>query len=182
MCGDTGLSAAKYASIWLPPQKVHDCLHQYTAKLWQSYANTSMADQPILLQQLRGALETQIGASPLLVNQLALAARLQELMDIPFQVVSQRTPSELPQTRVHVSIAFRYGQPSIPSVLQQLQRRRNQRMKLLVIPLYPQQTSSCTASAFDAIFKEIESWRQGHSFSTECLKSDKILHLLGTST
>jgi ferrochelatase len=42
-----------------------------------------------------------------------------------------------------------YGNPSIGAVLERLQREGNER--LLVLPLYPQYSSSTTASVFDAV-------------------------------
>jgi ferrochelatase len=50
---------------------------------------------------------------------------------------------------VDVALAMRYGQPSIPSVLAQLQQKRVER--LLVLPLYPQYSATTTATVFDAI-------------------------------
>jgi len=50
---------------------------------------------------------------------------------------------------VIVDFAMRYGNPSIPSVLESMFRQGVR--KLLVIPLYPQYSASTAASTFDAI-------------------------------
>lgn len=57
------------------------------------------------------------------------------------------------QSRGHeglvVDFAMRYGNPSIPSVLENMMQQGVR--KLLVLPLYPQYSASTTASTFDAI-------------------------------
>ena len=50
---------------------------------------------------------------------------------------------------VVVGFAMRYGNPSIPRVLDEMQQQGVQ--KLLVLPLYPQYSASTSASTFDAI-------------------------------
>ncbi len=51
---------------------------------------------------------------------------------------------------VHVDYAMRYGQPSIPATLTRLKAEGFTR--ILLLPLYPQYSSSTTATAFDAAF------------------------------
>lgn len=51
-----------------------------------------------------------------------------------------------------VGFAMRYGNPSIPKVLDQMQEQGVR--KLLVVPLYPQYSASTSASTFDAIAKD----------------------------
>jgi protoporphyrin/coproporphyrin ferrochelatase len=58
---------------------------------------------------------------------------------------------------VEVALAMRYGEPSIPSVLEDLRRRNVTR--LLVLPLYPQYASSTTATAFDEVNDVLRRWR-----------------------
>lgn len=58
---------------------------------------------------------------------------------------------------VEVALAMRYGEPSIASVLQQLQQKNIER--LLVLPLYPQYSASTTASVFDAVGNELKTQR-----------------------
>lgn len=52
--------------------------------------------------------------------------------------------------QVQVAYAMRYGAPSVPQVLQQLQERGCTR--ILVVPAYPQYAGSTTASVYDAVF------------------------------
>lgn len=52
--------------------------------------------------------------------------------------------------RVVVDYAMRYGQPSIPQTLSRLKAEGCKR--ILLLPLYPQYSSSTTATAFDAAF------------------------------
>ena len=58
---------------------------------------------------------------------------------------------------VEVAYAMRYGNPSIASVLRELRERNLAR--LLVVPMYPQYAGSTTATAFDAVFAELGTWR-----------------------
>lgn len=60
-------------------------------------------------------------------------------------------------TAVQVEIGMRYGNPSIASALLALQEAGAQR--IVVLPLYPQYSSSTTASTFDAISAELKRWR-----------------------
>ncbi|WP_166259975.1 ferrochelatase [Marinobacter salicampi] len=53
---------------------------------------------------------------------------------------------------VIVAFAMRYGNPSIPDVLEELKSQGAR--KLLVLPLYPQYSASTSASTFDAIARE----------------------------
>jgi len=58
---------------------------------------------------------------------------------------------------VELDFAMRYGNPSVPAVLQAMRAAGVGR--LLVLPLYPQYSGTTTASAFDAVFAEIGRWR-----------------------
>src|SRR5690606_7398290 len=75
--------------------------------------------------------------SPLLVLTTALAAALQERL-------GQRLPSP-----VVVEPAMSYGQPSIHSALERMFVQGTGR--ILVLPLYPQYSSSTTGSVFEAV-------------------------------
>ena len=81
------------------------------------------------------------GGSPLLVYGQRLARQMQHA---------------LPD--VQVRLAMRYGNPSIPDVLRQLQAEGMQR--LLVLPLYPQYSASTTAAVYDAVNQELATWRR----------------------
>ncbi|ACJ30357.1 Ferrochelatase [Shewanella piezotolerans WP3] len=56
-----------------------------------------------------------------------------------------------------VRFCMRYGQPSVASTLQDMHKEGID--KLVVLPLYPQYAAPTTASAFDAIAKELMTWR-----------------------
>lgn len=59
--------------------------------------------------------------------------------------------------KVKVALGMRYGNPSIASALRQLKEAGVER--ILVFPLYPQYSCTTTASTFDAIASELQSWR-----------------------
>jgi ferrochelatase len=59
--------------------------------------------------------------------------------------------------RVTVDLAMTYGQPAIVPVLEQFRRRNVQR--LLVLPLYPQYSSTTTGSIFEFVTRELGRWR-----------------------
>lgn len=82
--------------------------------------------------------------SPLLVHTRDLAAKLQAAL------ATDGRPLE-------VHMAMRYGNPSIPQVLDQLRQRGLRR--LLVLPLYPQFSATTTASVFDAVADALKAWR-----------------------
>lgn len=69
----------------------------------------------------------------------------------------EKSISPLFKDQVTVALAMRYGNPSIPSVLQTLREKNIQR--LLILPLYPQYSATTTASIFDAITSELQHWR-----------------------
>ena len=50
-----------------------------------------------------------------------------------------------------------YGQPSISSVLERFREQNVQR--LLVLPLYPQYSSTTTGSIFEFVTRELSQWR-----------------------
>lgn len=56
-----------------------------------------------------------------------------------------------------VKLGMRYGNPSIASVLRELQSEGVR--KIVVLPLYPQYAGPTTGSTFDAIAKEFRTWR-----------------------
>lgn len=58
---------------------------------------------------------------------------------------------------VVVGFAMRYGNPSIPRVLDEMQQQGVR--KLIVLPLYPQYSASTSASTFDAIAKDFSKRR-----------------------
>jgi len=58
---------------------------------------------------------------------------------------------------VSVAMAMSYGPPSLTSQLRKLQKAQCQ--QVTVIPLYPQYSSTTTASVFDAVATELMQWR-----------------------
>jgi ferrochelatase len=58
---------------------------------------------------------------------------------------------------VPVALGMRYGSPSIGAGLRELRARGVAR--ILVLPLYPQNSCSTTGSTFDAVARELASWR-----------------------
>lgn len=75
--------------------------------------------------------------SPLRVGSEALAAALQDEL-------ARRMPGP-----VQVALAMRYGQPSVKTQIERLQREGVRR--LLVLPLYPQYSATSTGSVLDAV-------------------------------
>ncbi len=68
---------------------------------------------------------------------------------------TDNSPNETPD--ISVEFCMRYGQPSVSDTLK---RMHNDGIdKMVVLPLYPQYAAPTTASAFDAIAKELMSWR-----------------------
>lgn len=83
--------------------------------------------------------------SPLLVLTRRLAAALESRL-------AQRRPDP-----IRVELGMRYGKPSIADALEKLRQANVQR--LLVLPLYPQYSGTTTGSTFDAVSRELSSWR-----------------------
>lgn len=71
----------------------------------------------------------------------ALREQLKDIIDVPFVV----------------ELGMRYGNPSIASAMEKLRAANANRV--LVLPLYPQYSSSTTASTFDAIAQTVAKWR-----------------------
>ena len=54
-------------------------------------------------------------------------------------------------------VGMRYGNPSIPSALKNLQKQKVR--KLLVLPMYPQYCAATTGSTFDEVTNALQKWR-----------------------
>lgn len=80
--------------------------------------------------------------SPLKVHTECQAVLLQDCLN-----------EKIKDTPVVVDYAMRYGNPSIPDVLEKLKTQNCQR--ILLVPLYPQYAASATATAIDAAFVEL---------------------------
>lgn len=82
----------------------------------------------------------------------------------PLLVISRKQASALAQEfstrhpdKIVVELAMRYGSPSISHALRKLHAAQIDR--LLILPLYPQYSATTTASTFDAISHELNTWR-----------------------
>lgn len=71
----------------------------------------------------------------------------------------QALAEQLKKDKVHVvsELAMRYGNPSIQSGLVKLKSQNVDR--LLVLPMYPQYSASTTASIFDEVTAQLQTWR-----------------------
>lgn len=56
-----------------------------------------------------------------------------------------------------IKLAMRYGKPSIKSVLDEFKSENI--VKLVVLPMFPQYSSSTTASVFDEVSSHLKSWK-----------------------
>ncbi len=84
--------------------------------------------------------------SPLALGTEALSTRLGEAL-------RERRPGP-----ILVRHAMRYGEPEIGKVMRELAAAGARR--LLVLPLFPQYSATTTASAFDAVARELARWRR----------------------
>ena len=82
----------------------------------------------------------------------------------PLKVITSKQAIEIKKSLeksldfpIKVAFAMRYGDPSIRSTLKTLQDANVKR--ILVLPLYPQYSATATGSTFDAITKEMQTWR-----------------------
>ncbi|WP_428613091.1 ferrochelatase [Shewanella sp.] len=79
----------------------------------------------------------------------------------PLMAISKAQRDKLAQqlsgSDVNVAFCMRYGQPSVKETLRRLHSEGTD--KLIVLPLYPQYAAPTTASAFDALTKELAQWR-----------------------
>jgi protoporphyrin/coproporphyrin ferrochelatase len=81
--------------------------------------------------------------SPLLIHSRAIT---KALADNPAQGAN-----------VVLALGMTYGRPSISSALRELKQKGARR--ILVLPLYPQYSGTTSASVFDAVTRELQSWR-----------------------
>ncbi|HZI64019.1 MAG TPA: ferrochelatase, partial [Thermoanaerobaculia bacterium] len=82
----------------------------------------------------------------------------------PLMVISRRIARALEEAvrgqglqGVHVALGMRYGSPSIAEALRELDAKGCRR--ILVVPLYPQYFAGTVGTTFDAVFRELETWR-----------------------
>jgi ferrochelatase len=78
----------------------------------------------------------------------------------PLLAISKRQQSSLQQhfgDTVRIKLGMRYGNPSIFSALQEFRKEGVRR--IVVLPLYPQYAAPTTGSVFDAVSRELQTWR-----------------------
>jgi len=84
-----------------------------------------------------------------------------ELDESPLKTITRAQAAKLGKAmkakRVRVDWAMRYGNPSIPSRLDAMQKAGCDR--ILVIPLYPQYAAATTATVCDKVFQVLETMR-----------------------
>lgn len=71
--------------------------------------------------------------------------------------LTEKIASRFQAKGVTVEYAMRYGEPSIGGRLRVFKEQGIE--KLIVLPLYPQYSSTTTASIYDAMIKELNQWR-----------------------
>ncbi len=106
--------------------------------------------------------------SPLLLLSQRLSQRVGELL------------SERVGTPLHVALAMTYGEPSVPAVLAELQRKGCRR--LLILPLFSHYSSTSTGAAFDAVMKELMTWRRVPELRTVQEYHDEPAHIAALAT
>jgi len=76
----------------------------------------------------------------------------------PLWVYSQRLVHQVAQRLpdVAIELGMRYGQPSVADALARLNQQHLRH--LLIVPLYPQYSSTTTASVYDAIMPILQQW------------------------
>lgn len=90
----------------------------------------------------------------------ALYQQIWTKLGSPLMAITQKQTAKLTQLLdddVVVDFCMRYGSPSVSTTLQKMHNEGVD--KLVVLPLYPQYAAPTTASAFDAIAKELSHWR-----------------------
>ncbi len=78
----------------------------------------------------------------------------------PLLVISQAQQKALQEKlgeTIKVELGMRYGNPSIPSALEKLKQQGIKR--IIILPLYPQYSSTTTASTFDEVANTFKNWR-----------------------
>jgi ferrochelatase len=83
----------------------------------------------------------------------------------PLLIISKRQKNAIevaltelyPAGSIKIALGMRYGTPSIAAALAELRAAGVRRM--LILPLYPQYSSTTTASTFDAVAAELRTWR-----------------------
>lgn len=85
--------------------------------------------------------------------------------------LSEKLAEKLKDKGITVAYAMRYGEPSIAKQLKALKEQGIN--DIIILPLYPQYSSTTTASVYDDLMKELNRWRHLPSF---CFISDYHQH------
>ncbi|MDD5271672.1 MAG: ferrochelatase [Methylovulum sp.] len=76
--------------------------------------------------------------------------------------LSEKLAAKLAGQAISVTYAMRYGEPSIANQLRGFKEQGVEH--IIVLPLYPQYSSTTTASIYDDLVKELDQWRHLPSF------------------
>ena len=76
--------------------------------------------------------------------------------------LSEKVAEQLKPKGITVNYAMRYGEPSIATQLKAF--KKDGITDVIVLPLYPQYSSTTTASIYDDLTKELKQWRHLPSF------------------
>ncbi|MFZ2450566.1 MAG: ferrochelatase [Methylovulum miyakonense] len=76
--------------------------------------------------------------------------------------LTEKLAARLAGQGLQVTYAMRYGEPSIATQLRQFKEQGVE--QIVVLPLYPQYSSTTTASIYDDLVKELGQWRHLPSF------------------
>ena len=77
-------------------------------------------------------------------------------------LLSDKLAAKLSLKGIEVAYAMRYGEPSIAKQLRQFKEAGVD--NVVILPLYPQYSSTTTASIYDDVIKELNQWRHLPSF------------------
>ncbi|KAF3982822.1 MAG: ferrochelatase [Methylococcales symbiont of Hymedesmia sp. n. MRB-2018] len=73
------------------------------------------------------------------------------------QQLVDKVAKQFDNSRYTIDCVMRYGKPSITAKLEQY--KKNKIEEIIVIPLYPQYSSTTTASVYDAVVAQLMQWR-----------------------
>lgn len=77
------------------------------------------------------------------------------------KALTEKVANSFTKTEVIVDYAMSYGEPCIADKLARF--KAQQVDEIVILPLYPQYSSTTTASVYDAVSKVLSSWRHIHS-------------------
>ncbi len=130
-------SLKKYLREFLSDNRVVD----YNRVLWYIILHGIILNtRPKKSAKLYKKIWTKKG-SPLMVHMTDIVDKLQ---------------TRINQKNLHIELGMRYGNPSLKTALEKF--KKNNVMKILVIPLYPQAGSPTSSSTFDKINNILSKW------------------------